>query len=74
MLSTLAVPILVVWFTWSTTRIKKRARALHARMCGRCGHDLTGLGDSGVCGECGRAFDMGSQRRLWGVKADQEHR
>lgn len=65
--------LLVVWvrFVVISRRVRKRARVVDGRMCSGCEHDLTGVGDSGVCGECGRGFEIEQLRRTWGVKTKQ---
>lgn len=67
------IALLVLWirFVFISRRIRERARAMGGRMCSGCGHDLTGIGDSGLCGECGRPFEIEHLRRTWGVKTKE---
>jgi hypothetical protein len=46
-------------------RIKRAVLAAHGRACIHCVHDLGGLGDTGTCPECGRAFDIAADQRSW---------
>ena len=45
--------------------IRRAVRASSGRSCVGCVYDLSGLGDSGVCPECGRVFDAAADRRAW---------
>jgi len=46
-------------------RIKPAVVAASGRACVGCVHDLNGLGNSGTCPECGRAFDLAADQRSW---------
>jgi len=46
-------------------RIKRAVTAASGRACTNCLQDLNGLGDTGRCPECGRAFDIAADQRLW---------
>ena len=55
--------ILPVW--WGMRRIKRAVAGTSGRACTNCVHDLSGLGDTGMCPECGRAFDIAADQRSW---------
>jgi hypothetical protein len=46
-------------------RIERAVLAANGRACINCVHDLNGLGDAGVCPECGHAFDATADQRRW---------
>jgi|GEM_PF-2383329 len=46
-------------------RIKRAVAASSGRACVNCVYDLNGLGDTGACPECGRAFDTFADQRSW---------
>lgn len=46
-------------------RVKLAVRACHGCACTHCVHDLTGLGDHGICPECGQGFDIAAGLRSW---------
>lgn len=49
----------------SQFRTRRRFRATGGRMCTNCAHSLVGLGETGICPECGHAFNIESDRVLW---------
>ncbi len=60
-------PVFVAFFAiWrGQRRIKRAVLAAHGRACINCVHDLSGLGDTGTCPECGHAFDAAADQRRW---------
>lgn len=62
-----AVTIIAVWR--GLRRVRSAVGAASGHACTSCLYDLTGLGDTGLCPECGRPFDIVIDRRSWaGVK------
>jgi len=47
------------------SRIKRAVKAANGRACMACLYDLSGQGHTGVCPECGRAFDAAADQRSW---------
>ena|ERR1051326_4712134 len=47
------------------SRLRRELITLAGRMCFRCGYNLSGCGDSGVCPECGEAFILAALRERW---------
>lgn len=60
-------PVFVAFLgIWSgQRRIKRAVLAAHGRACVNCVYDLNGVGDGGVCPECGRPFDIAADQRSW---------
>lgn len=55
-----------IWLTRRrTARMKRAVRDAAGRACVVCVYDLSGLGETGVCAECGRRFDIAVDRRSW---------
>lgn len=55
-----------IWYSRRrTARIKRAVRAASGRACLGCVYDLGGMGDTGVCPECGRRFDIAADQRSW---------
>ncbi len=55
-----------IFFIWrGQRRIKRAVLAANGRACINCVHDLTGLGDTGTCPECGYVFDTPADQRRW---------
>lgn len=53
---------------FATMRLRRLWRALDATAgacCAKCLYDLSALKGSGVCPECGRAFDLEQNRARW---------
>ena len=46
-------------------RARKQLAVSDGRCCTACLHDLRGLGESGVCPECGATFDVAADRKAW---------
>lgn len=59
----LLTPRVLGW--WYLRRYQRLFRAAGGRLCVSCGQDLRGLGESGICPECGQAFDVQLDRRRW---------
>jgi hypothetical protein len=57
------VAVVLVWS--GRRRIRRAVRASGGRACTYCVHDLSGLGDTGTCPECGHAFDAAADARRW---------
>ncbi len=53
-----------VWF-FSLLRLRRRLRKALGRLCLQCAYDLSGLGESGCCPECGRPFEVKADRARW---------
>lgn len=65
----LGAPI-IVWAVFillflDKRRIKARIKACGYMVCVECGYELTGLGNSGRCPECGTPFEEESLRKTW---------
>lgn len=55
-----------IWFTRRRTRrVKLAVQAAAGRACLACVYDLRGMGDTGLCPECGRRFDGASDHAAW---------
>ncbi|MDX2146665.1 MAG: hypothetical protein SFZ23_04005 [Planctomycetota bacterium] len=65
--STVFIPQFVaIFFVWRGKRkIRRAVLAAGGKACVSCLHDLRGIGESGNCPECGRAFDLGENARMW---------
>lgn len=67
------IPIAVVTMTFGAfwfsrrraERIRRGVRAASGRACLGCVYDLSGMGDTGACPECGRRFDIAADQRSW---------
>lgn len=46
-------------------KLRQRVMVAGGRVCGECAYDLSGLGDGGVCPECGGTFDIARERERW---------
>jgi hypothetical protein len=46
-------------------RRSRRIKRCEFKVCYACGYDLRGLDESGVCPECGRAYEIASLIRKW---------
>jgi len=55
--------VLMIGFT--SRRIRRDFVESGGRLCTQCAHSLAGLGDSGVCPECGGKFSTESDRIGW---------
>lgn len=66
-LPSLATFAVTGWFILAWRRDGARARATDDLLCWHCGYHLKGLTTSGICPECGKAFDHDELRRLWGM-------
>lgn len=53
------------WFVIAWRRDGQRARASDDLLCWQCGYQLRGLTASGLCPECGNAFDHEKLKELW---------
>lgn len=61
------VPVVVLTPLWimRTRWIRRALRGSEGRLCTHCGYDVSRLAHAGVCPECGRAYDITADRRLW---------
>ena len=67
------IPIAIVTTTFGTiwytrrhrARIKVAVVAASGRACVGCVYDLSGMGETGACPECGRPFNIAEDRRSW---------
>jgi hypothetical protein len=50
---------------YKTRAVRRAFAASGGRLCVRCGHDLSGLADTGRCPECGHDYDIELDRRAW---------
>lgn len=61
--------VVVAGAAWGTARWKRgwerRIEAMQWRACPTCGHDLRGIGELGVCPECGKPFVMAEVVAKW---------
>ena len=62
--------VATVAFVWIYSIVQNRSarRAFvksKGRTCTGCLYDLNGMGETGVCAECGHAFDVESDARAW---------
>lgn len=57
--------VAVVAIARGQRRIKRAVLAANGRACTHCVHDLSGLGDAGICPECGRGFDTAADQKRW---------
>jgi len=68
----LAMPVFLVA---RTLRLRRVYLASDGRICPQCGHSLLGLGEEGICPECGKEFERSDVRLQWkdiiGVKGSQ---
>lgn len=55
-------------------RWRRKLLESHHRLCLYCGHSLTGLGETGICPECGRAFIIQGDREIWAAAGFSRHR
>lgn len=46
-------------------RLRQRVADAEGCVCVRCGYSVQGLGESGVCPECGLAFDRARTLQAW---------
>ena len=46
-------------------RLRRKFAASEGRMCTKCAHSLVGIGDVGVCPECGEGFHTEVDRVTW---------
>jgi hypothetical protein len=61
------IGLLVCWGI-STALERGRQRAFEragGRLCTNCRYDLRGLGETGVCPECGKSFDIARDAEAW---------
>jgi len=60
-------PVFVILFMVHRrlSHIKKALKVADGRACGMCLYDLSGQAETGVCPECGRAFDAAADQLSW---------
>ncbi len=46
-------------------RLRRSLRAASGRLCLNCAFDLRGLGEAGLCPECGNTFDIPADQAHW---------
>ncbi len=66
-LTLIAVPWVVflpLWI-WRVRRFRRALLASRLRLCTFCGYDVSTLGVTGVCPECGNAFDAARDVAVW---------
>jgi len=68
-LTLLAQAIVVVRFVM----LRRRLRQSSGSLCLRCGYDLRGLDDPGLCPECGREFQLQRDSATWRKHVRFEH-
>lgn len=67
------IPLVIVTMTFGaiwysrrrTAKIRSAVRAASGRACLGCVYDLSGMGETGACPECGRPFNIPADRRSW---------
>lgn len=68
----------LAWHTgitaWAHARVRRTWRTAEGRLCTRCGQDLRGLGDAGLCPECGKPFDIARDAAAWARAGFSPHR
>lgn len=52
------------WVRWNR-RVRDTVNQPHGELCLHCLYPIAGLGDSGRCPECGKAFELANVRRVW---------
>lgn len=66
-LTLILVPWLIflpLWF-WRVRRLRRALFASRFRLCTHCTYDLSSLGESGTCPECGNPFDAARDVARW---------
>lgn len=60
-------PLVVVnpWYAWRTAWLRRALKASKGRLCTHCGYDVSALGVSGTCPECGGSYDIAADAALW---------
>jgi hypothetical protein len=53
-----------IWFL-RIRGLRDRAERARGRLCGHCAYDVSDLGMTGTCPECGGAFDVKRDAKLW---------
>ncbi|MCE9618340.1 MAG: hypothetical protein K8R92_00325 [Planctomycetes bacterium] len=61
--ASIMIALFAVWK--GLRRIKRAYAAADGRICTGCLHDVSGLGESGLCPECGRPFEIAEDWRSW---------
>ena len=63
----IVAPVFVVLFMMRrrVSRITRALKAANGRACVACLYDLSGQAETGVCPECGRAFDAAADQLSW---------
>lgn len=59
----LFISIFGIWYGQS--RIQRAVASSNGRACLHCVHDLSGMGTSGKCPECGKTFELDQTLRGW---------
>lgn len=63
--SALSVFAPTLWHSVQQARLRRRLIQNDYKLCTHCAHSLAGIGDAGLCPECGRAFILDADREAW---------
>ncbi len=55
----------VLWWFLFAKRLRRRLAVSGGKLCVRCTFDLRGIGNHGVCPECGLSFDVEQTVQAW---------
>ena len=60
-------PLIVIWPLWvlRTRHIRRALVKSGGRLCTHCAYDVSALPPAGTCPECGRDYDIESDKPLW---------
>ncbi len=59
------IVVLLPFWHWRVRRLRRALFASRFRLCTRCGYDVSTLGETGICPECGGAYDAEADVALW---------
>lgn len=61
------MPIFVFWpmFLLGRRRIARQFKEARGRLCTHCAYNLSPMGASGTCPECGKLFDVEADIAMW---------
>ncbi len=62
-----AVPFVIIWPLWMlrTRHIRRALVRSNGQLCTHCAYDVSSLPASGICPECGGAYDVEKDKPLW---------